>query len=370
MKEFSNCMQCGQPLSTDAPQGLCPACLLKIAAEEHTDALDSSVLRKADPSLDVPIESPNPTSAQNLATFFPQLELFQKIGAGGMGVVYRARQKHLDRIVAVKLMHQRFSRDPQFTERFNREARALARLSHPNIVQVYDFGMVGAPGEEQCYFVMEYIDGANLQQMIGTKGLTAQQALAIVPKLCEAMQYAHDEGVVHRDIKPANILMDKKGRVKIADFGLAKIAGMKDSRLTRTNQGMGTMMYMAPEQIENAKSVDHRADIYSLGVVFYEMLTGDLPMGRFANPSQTVGVDVRFDEIVLHALERDVERRYQHASEVKTDVEKVTSTPHVARARSSATASSSNPRLSRPALWGAIWAPLVLVGAGCYGTPP
>ncbi len=367
MKEPSTCSQCGQPLAPDAPQGLCPACLLKLAATEQTDALDSSVMREADPSLDVPVASLpeigfNP-AGDNLARLFPQLEILQQIGAGGMGVVYKARQKQLDRIVALKLMHPRFSRDPQFAERFNREARALAKLSHPNIVHVYEFGTVGGSGDrdEQFYFVMEYVDGANLQQLIGTKALTAPQALAIVPKLCDALQYAHDEGVVHRDIKPANILVDKKGRVKIADFGLAKIAGVEDGRLTRTNQGMGTMMYMAPEQMENAKSVDHRADIYSLGVVFYEMLTGELPMGRFANPSQTVGVDVRFDEIVLHALERDVNRRYQHASEVKTDVENVTSAPRAEAVRSSA-ASSGEPQLSSPALWGAIWAPLVLLG--------
>ena len=268
--------------------------------------------------------------------------------------MYKARQKQLDRIVALKLMHPRFSRDPQFSERFNREARALAKLSHPNIVHVYEFGTVGRAGDEHAFFVMEYIDGANLQQMIGTKAFTAQQALAIVPKLCDALQYAHDEGVVHRDIKPANILLDAKGRVKIADFGLAKIAGVEDGRLTRTNQGMGTMLYTAPEQLANAKDVDHRADIYSLGVVFYEMLTGELPMGRFANPSQTVGVDVRFDEIVLHALERDVNRRYQHVSEVKTAVESVSGTPQAATSKVHATQLNDdflifNPRLPRMA---------------------
>jgi serine/threonine protein kinase len=316
----------------DAPQGLCPACLLNLGVVGQTEVLDSKAALEADPTLDVPPDAPATSSAGDLANLFPQIEILGQLGSGGMGAVYKARQKQLDRIVALKLMHPRFSRDPQFAERFNREARALAKLSHPNIVHVYEFGAVGVAGAEQFYFIMEYVDGANLQQMIGTKTLSAEQALAIVPKLCDALQYAHDEGVVHRDIKPANILMDKKGRVKIADFGLAKIAGVEDGRLTRTNQGMGTMMYMAPEQMENAKSVDHRADIYSLGVVFYEMLTGELPMGHFAPPSEKVQVDVRFDEIVLHAMERDADRRYQHVSEVKTAVENVTSTPGGANA--------------------------------------
>ena len=152
------------------------------------------------------------------------------------------------------------------------------------------------------------------------------EALGIVPKICEALQYAHEEGIVHRDIKPGNILLDKKGRVKIADFGLAKLLDTEanDLTLTRSQQVMGTPHYMAPEQIEKPQEVDHRADIYSLGVVFYEMLTGELPMGRFAPPSQKVQVDVRVDEVVLHSLERDVERRYQHVSEVRTDVESIT----------------------------------------------
>ena len=155
--------------------------------------------------------------------------------------------------------------------------------------------------------------------------LTPQQALAIVPQICEALQFAHDEGVVHRDIKPENILLDKRGRVKIADFGLAKLAaGSPDEfTLTGTHQVMGTPHYMAPEQMEGSHAVDHRADIYSLGVVFYEMLTGEVPMGHFEPPSKKVEIDVRLDEVVLRALDREPERRYQHASEVKTDVESI-----------------------------------------------
>ena len=163
--------------------------------------------------------------------------------------------------------------------------------------------------------------------MLEAGKFTAAEALAIVSKICDALEYAHEEGLVHRDIKPENLLIDKKGRVKIADFGLAKLLRREplDMTLTLSGTSLGTMRYMAPEQMEKPDSVDHRADIYSLGVVIYEMLTGELPMGHFQTPSQKARVDVRLDKIVLHALKRDVSRRYQHASEVRTDVENLTS---------------------------------------------
>jgi serine/threonine protein kinase len=208
-----------------------------------------------------------------------------------------------------------------------REARALAKLNHPSIVTVYEFGEV----DGLYYFVMEYVDGANLRQTLAAGGLTPPEALAIVPQICDALQFAHDAGVVHRDIKPENILIDKQGRVKVADFGLAKLLGVdredssaeKPFTLTGTHQVMGTPHYMAPEQMQGSSAVDHRADIYSLGVVFYEMLTGELPIGRFEPPSKKVQIDVRLDEVVLRSLESEPDRRYQHASEVKTEVESI-----------------------------------------------
>ena len=263
-----------------------------------------------------------PPDVHTLAQLFPQLEIIELIGKGGMGAVYKARQPTLDRLVALKILPPHSGTDPGFAERFGREARALARLSHPNIVAVYDFGQT----QGLNYFIMEYIDGPNLRRVEQTGKLSAKEALQIIPQICEALQYAHDEGIVHRDIKPENVLLDKKGRVKIADFGLAKILGLeaRDVRLTGTRDVMGTLHYMAPEQVQHPQEVDHRADIYSLGVVFYEMLTGELPLGRFAPPSQKVHVDVRLDEVVLHALEREPERRYQQASQVKTDLETIT----------------------------------------------
>ncbi len=177
-----------------------------------------------------------------------------------------------------------------------------------------------------------------MRHVIQAGELSAAEALAIVPQVCEALQFAHEEGIVHRDIKPENILIDKKGRVKIADFGLAKLLDRPANLYTLTGAGqrMGTPHYMAPEQIEHPGQVDHRADIYSLGVVFYEMLTGELPLGRFAPPSQKVQVDVRLDKVVLHSLEKEPERRYQHVSQVKDDVETICSDSPDGRAKTKA----------------------------------
>ena len=259
---------------------------------------------------------------EEVGKHFPQFEILALLGQGGMGAVYKARQPSLDRFVALKILPAQAAADAGFAERFNREARALAKLSHPNIVAVYDFGQA----DGLHYLIMEYVDGLNLRQLQQAGKLPPREALQIIPQICEALQFAHDEGVVHRDIKPENVLLDKKGRVKIADFGLARILGVEPEsyRLTGAKDFMGTPHYMAPEQIEHPQTVDHRADIYSLGVVFYEMLTGELPLGKFQPPSKKVQVDVRLDEVVLHALERDVALRYQNASEVKSDVETIT----------------------------------------------
>src|SRR5206468_10050292 len=158
---------------------------------------------------------------------------------------------------------------------------------------IHDFGHAGS----YYYFMMEFVDGVNLRQALRAKQLRPAQALEVVPQICDALQYAHEEGIIHRDIKPENILLDRKGRVKIADFGLAKLLGRDtgDFTLTGSRQVMGTLYYMAPEQVERPLEVDHRADIYSLGVVFYEMLTGQLPVGRFPMPSEKAGTNPSLD---------------------------------------------------------------------------
>ena len=310
------CQHCGKPLGAKAVQGLCPECFMKVGLGTGT---------AADPAGDPPPQARanrfSPPTPEQLAPKFPQLEILGLLGQGGMGAVYQARQRQLDRLVALKILPAEVSHDPAFAERFMREARALARLGHPNIVAVHDFGQA----EGFYYFLMKFIDGVTLRHLLAEGKLAPREALAIVPQVCEALQFAHDQGVVHRDIKPENILLDKTGRVKIADFGLARLVGIDSGsrRLTQPRDVMGTPHYMAPEQVEKPQFVDHRADIYSLGVVFYEMLTGELPLGRFAAPSQKVQIDVRLDEVVLRALEKEPERRYQQASQVRTDLESI-----------------------------------------------
>ncbi|NQV32395.1 MAG: serine/threonine protein kinase, partial [Phycisphaeraceae bacterium] len=328
MEPKQTCSECGNPMEAGALTGLCPACMMQVG-------LGSVETNPAFPkqSDTQPFAAP---SVQELAGLFPQLEIQALIGVGGMGAVYKAHQRDLDRPVALKILVPRREYDPGFAERFMREARALARLNHPHIVAVYDFGHK----DQLNYFIMEFVDGPNLRQVQKAGEMSPNEALAIIPQICEALQFAHNEGVVHRDIKPENVLLDQKGRVKIADFGLAKIVGKQAQNLTLTQEGhvMGTPHYMAPEQVEHPHEVDHRADIYSLGVVFYEMLTGELPLGKFAPPSCKVQVDVRLDEVVLKTLEKEPGLRYQQVSQVATEVQTISTTPQETRSETSAQA--------------------------------
>ncbi len=309
------CSSCGTVLDSSAPGGLCPRCLM------------AGAMLPTDPAI-----SPRPTASptvEQVAAAFPQLEVLALIGTGGMGAVFRARQPKLNRLVALKVLPASLAeRDPAFAERFEREGQMLARLHHPNIVAVYDSGRAG----DFFYLLMEHVDGVNLRQAMHASRFTPAQALGIVPRICDALQFAHDEGVLHRDIKPENILLDSKGRVKLADFGIGKMIGhgthesneshtTHESHLTQSGTALGTPQYMAPEQRDRPGDVDHRADIYSLGVVFYELLTGELPVGKFAPPSQISASDPRVDAIVAQALEKERERRQGSAAEVKTQVE-------------------------------------------------
>lgn len=254
----------------------------------------------------------------SLESDFPDFEILEMLGQGGMGVVYKARDRKLERLVALKIMTAGLSKQSRFVERFEREGKALARVHHPNIVTLYDFGKTGT----RCFMVMEYVEGTNLRHVMQA-GVSPREALAIVAQICAALQYAHNANVVHRDIKPENILIGTNGQIKITDFGLAKLLpaggeqGLPEGSLTI----IGTPAYMAPEQIENPSSVDHRADVYALGVVFYELLTGERPHGVFKPPSQQVAVDVRLDAVVLRALERKPELRYQQVSEMGSSIE-------------------------------------------------
>jgi hypothetical protein len=310
MTETHLCRQCGADLPGDTPDGLCPACRPAEIGTTQDLAITGALPSPA-----------TPVVPADLAGHFPTLEILELLGQGGMGTVYKARQLRLDRLVALKVLAVGPDTAGTFADRFLREARALARLAHPAVVTIHDFGEAGA----LYYFVMEYVEGGSLRRFVRPGRLDQAQALSLVLQMCDALQYAHEEGIVHRDVKPENILLDRRGRVKVADFGLARLLGPApaDFTLTRSRVAMGTPHYMAPEQWEEAHTVDHRADIYSLGVVFYEMLTGELPLGRFALPSQKAPVDPHLDEVVLRALEKDLDRRYQQVADLRADVERI-----------------------------------------------
>ena len=320
-EKSAKCPTCGERLPPDSPRGLCAACLMVGALEPTVDGKS-----------DVSASPPNsPPTLERVRAAFPQFEILALIGAGGMGSVYKARQPQLDRLVALKILTVG-NRDERFTERFKQEAKTLARLSHPNIVTVFDYGET-----EGFYFLlMEFVEGLNLRQIMSAERLASEQALVIVPPICDALQYAHDLGIVHRDIKPDNILMDRSGRVKIADFGIARLLEQPVESGDKSEQDaggepsltqdmiLGTPNYMAPEQKSDPEVVDHRADIYSLGVVFYEMLTGERPDTTLTLPSQRVQVDVRLDEVVLRALAKSPEMRFQSAEEFTKTLAQVT----------------------------------------------
>src|SRR5437879_4538674 len=209
------CPKCGGPIPVEAPQGLCPKCLL-LQASIPTDAGKGASSQSA------------PPTHEELVAAFPQLEILELIGQGGMGFVFKARQSRIQRLVALKILPQSLAADPAFAERFTREGRVLARLNHPNIVTIHDFGQANG----FYYLLMEFVDGVNLRQAMKMGRFTPAQALAVVPHICEALQFAHNEGILHRDIKPENILLDSKGRVKIADFGIAKLLAAELQALT------------------------------------------------------------------------------------------------------------------------------------------
>lgn len=264
-----------------------------------------------------------PPAPQDLARMLHQYEVDMLLGRGGMGAVYKGRHKTLDRVVAIKILPPEVDgRDRSYAERFKNEARAMARLSHPNIVTVYDFGETS---EGLLFFVMEFIEGLDAQRMLKEQGkLHSDHVKNIIAQVFDALDYAHGKMIIHRDIKPANIMVGYDGRVKVADFGLAKISQGSDVFQTEGNALLGTLHYMAPESLILGETVDHRADIYALGVMLYQMLTGKLPQGMFEMPSKKVpGVDPKFDEIIKLALREERNDRYQSVAKMRTDLEEI-----------------------------------------------
>jgi|GEM_PF-2580139 len=315
-------------------QGLDPAALFGLNADES------------------PSSEWEPPSPAEVAKLFPQWHMNGMLGRGGMGAVYHLHQPDLDRDVAIKLLPIEASRDERQVERFRREARTLAKLRHPGIVALYESGITPAG---HFYFVMEHVNGCPLSDLIAAGKLDVARAIEVVRQVCDALAYAHEQGVIHRDIKPSNILIDSAGQVKVADFGLARLDRGSDSdamTLSHTGAFMGTPAYTAPEQARDAAHVDHRADLYSLGVLLYEMLTGELPRGVFQPPSRKAGSDARLDEVVQRALQERPEDRYQAAAELKQDVTSVSGAP--------ARAAQPAPRRFP---WAAVLTVVLLIGA-------
>ncbi len=257
---------------------------------------------------------------EELDALIPGYKFVEFIERGGMGAVYKAVQKSLNRTVAVKLLPQVHRNKESFAERFKREAHALALLNHPHIIAVHDFGETA---DGQMYYAMEFVSGMDLQHLLKRAPPEPRQILKIITQVCEALQFAHERGIVHRDIKPANILIDERGNVKVADFGLAKVVGPQSVDYTATGTTLGTPDYIAPEALDQDGKIDHRADIYSLGVMIYELFTGHVPKGVWEPPSVRSGADKGIDVIVSKAMQNNPEKRYQHVSDMTQVLEKL-----------------------------------------------
>jgi len=255
-----------------------------------------------------------PPEMEEVAPLLAGYQLVRLIGRGGMGAVYEARQPGLDRSVAIKLLPRELGADAGFAERFRREARTMARLQHPHIVAVFDSGETASG---HLFFVMEYVDGGDVAAFSGLRPVA--QALQVIAEIAHALEYAHAEGVVHRDIKPSNILLTQEGRVKVGDFGLAVLLDREDDvRLTLTGEALGTLEYAAPEQLSGTGATDARSDLYSLGVLAYELLAGKVPRGVFEPPSQlNAAAAPAVDAVILTALQSDPAHRYRTVADFR-----------------------------------------------------
>ncbi|MBE7497148.1 MAG: protein kinase [Verrucomicrobiaceae bacterium] len=316
----------------------------------------------------------SPPAPEHMQAMLPQYDEWSLLGCGGMGAVYKARQTSLDRLVAIKVLPPEAAADEaEFIERFKNEARTMARLNHAAIVAVYDFG---ATEDGLLYFVMEFIDGTDVAKMMQAQGrLPPEYALAITAHVCDALAYAHEHGVIHRDIKPANILINMEGAVKVADFGLARMQEPgQTSSLTRSGLTMGTPDFVAPESLVLGAEVDGRADLYAVGVMLYNMLTGEIPRGFFQLPSEKTGCDTRFDAIIRRAMEQDVARRYQSSRELRRDLDRILTVP-IAKEKPPAQRPAGMPARPRhtpqqpppkSAPWGLIAAAVVVLGGAAF----
>src|SRR5437660_3151127 len=342
------CRNCGAKIFSDAPEGLCTGCVLETALGNSPHAAvvggDSSAvaLAKADDSRRVDELSRDETSAAprvnktaSAAELLGELgdyELLEEIGRGGQGVVFRARQKSLNRTVALKVISLGQWASKAHVKRFRREAEAAASLEHPGIVPIHEVG----EREGQCYFSMKFVEGGQLDEVVRREPSSIRRAVELVAKVARTVHYAHEHGILHRDIKPGNILLDQHGEPHLTDFGLARLVEA-DSTVTGTLDVLGTPSYMAPEQAAgNNTEISRNTDVYGLGAVLYQLLTGHPPFAggttyetvkllleteprppRQLNPK----VDRDLSTICLKCLEKDPKRRYSSALALAEDLE-------------------------------------------------
>ena len=327
------CPACGfmhdVSIFTSGTRVKCYTCKLPCVVQRPDSIIaDPKIIPARKPQGDVPKGTPPVAPPSNSDTqageaqelVIPGYQIFEILGKGGMGRVHRAMQVSLNRMVAIKVLNDDLAKHKSFIRRFEKESGALASLNNPNITSIFDRGHVG----QTFYFVMEYVAGPSLRHLINRR-MKVPEIVQHVVILCGAMGHAHKRNVIHRDLKPENVLFTEDGVLKVADFGLANIVA-PDRRweLTRTQVSMGTVNYMAPEQRRDAKHVDHLADIYSLGVMFYEMLVRELPLGRFQPPSRRrEGLDPRVDDLVMRMLDVDPDRRPQDAELIAAQLESV-----------------------------------------------
>src|SRR5437588_2605207 len=333
------CRKCGAKIFSDAPRGLCTACMLETALGILPDAVaevDSSAGSLDELSRDNAKPTSGVKEAVRAATMLGELgdyELLEEIGRGAQGVVFRARQKSLNRTVALKVISLGQWASKAHLKRFRREAEAAASLDHPGIVPIYEVG----ERDGSCYFSMKFVEGGQLDEVVRRAPMSIRQAAELIAKVARTVHYAHEHGILHRDIKPGNILLDAKGEPHLTDFGLAQLLEM-ESTVTRTLEVMGTPSYMAPEQaVGNNAAVGSVTDVYGLGAVLYQLLTGQPPFAggttyetmkllldteprqpRLWNPK----IDRDLNTICLKCLEKDPKRRYASALALVEDLER------------------------------------------------
>src|SRR5437867_79896 len=312
------CENCGEKILRDSPKGLCPACVLETGLGTLADELVAGI--------------DDPGHPTEVLMEFGDYELLEEIGRGGQGVVYRARQKSLNRTVALKVIRLGQWATQAHLKRFRREAESAANLDHPCIVPIYEVG----EREGSCYFSMKFIDGGQLDEVAKRTPISIRNAAELIAKLARTVHYAHEHGILHRDIKPGNILLDAKGEPHLTDFGLARLLETK-STVTHTMDVLGTPSYMAPEQARgHNEQLTSATDVYGLGAVFYQLLTGHPPFAG-GTTYETVRlvleteprqprlwnrkIDRELSTICLKCLEKDSTRRYSSALALAEDLE-------------------------------------------------